>query len=218
MVEVAQEMFLIAEDLATLEANPFRAIGYHMDLALDPPAGGFGAVCPSGSELLDFAQAGRIVALAATVTLGCDQTHFLPEARTFGFSFSGFHHTDHRAVGFSHHMLAASGWQQAKGFLVVGFQLCARPFGVFQSRRPCGAGRDFKSVVLLALLGGFGKGMLGAKIAKHPIQRFRAPPIAHRDARGEYPLIAAGRSAPYPLLYLDPPEDTPPVQAFFFAQ
>lgn len=123
MVEVAQEVFLIAEDLATLEADPFRAIGDHMDLAVESPAGGFGAVCPSASDLLDFAEAGRVVALAATMSLGGDQAHFLPEARTFGFSFSGFHRADHRTVGFGHHMLAASDWQQAKCFLVLGFQL-----------------------------------------------------------------------------------------------
>ena len=64
MVEVAQEVFLIAEDLATLEADPFRAIGDHMDLAVESPAGGFGAVCPSASDLLDLAEAGRVVALA----------------------------------------------------------------------------------------------------------------------------------------------------------
>ena len=129
--------------------------------------------------------------------------------------FSGFHRADHRAVGFGYHMLAASGRQQAKRFLVLGFQLQARPFGLFQSRRPCCAGRDFKSVVLLALLRGFGKGMLGAKIAQHSIQWFRAPPIAHRDAGGEHSLIAAGRSAPYSLLYFDLPEYTPPIQPFF---
>ena len=217
MVEVAQEVFLIAEDLATLEADPFCAIGYHMDLAIESPAGGFCAVCPSASELFDFAEGGRIEALAATVSLSCGQAHFLPEARTFAFSLSGFHRADHRAVGFGYHMLAASGRQQAKRFLVLGFQLQARPFGLFQSRRPCCAGRDFKSVVLFALLRGSGKGMLGAKIAKHPIQWFRAPPIAHRDAGGEHSLIAAGRSAPYPFLYFDPPEYTPPIQSFFFA-
>ena len=101
MVEVAQEVFLIAEDLATLEADPFRAIGDHMDLAVESPAGGFGAVCPSASDLLDFAEAGRVVALAATMSLGGDQAHFLPEARTFGFSFSGFHRADHRQLSAS---------------------------------------------------------------------------------------------------------------------
>jgi len=116
MVEVAQEVFLIAEDLATLEADPFCAIGYHMDLALE--SGGFCAVGPSASELFDFVEGGRIEALAATVSLGCGQAHFLPEAGTFGFSLSGFHRADHRAVGFSYHMLAASGRQQAKRFLV----------------------------------------------------------------------------------------------------
>ena len=57
------------------------------------------------------------------MSLGGDQAHFLREARTFGFSFSGFHRADHRTVGFGHHMLAASDWQQAKCFLVLGFQL-----------------------------------------------------------------------------------------------
>ncbi len=56
MIEVAWEVFLIAEDLATLEAHPFCAIGYHMDLVLESPADGFCAGCPSASELSDFAE------------------------------------------------------------------------------------------------------------------------------------------------------------------
>lgn len=145
------------------------------------------------------------------------QPHLLPLARTlFGAAFARLHRADHAAVGLGDELTRPFLGQNAKALLRAPLLECARSFGVQKRRLARSARAQAEAVMLLQMRSGARKGMLGAKIGKHPLQPAALAPVTDAGKSRKRAQVALRGRAPDALGDAHHSKGAPPDQEFFF--